>query len=327
MCPWGSYNQVVAELIHQVRDGGRERAGDLIEAFLGKQTGASRYWPDDRELRAELVDLPAFRRLQKGRLRMVFEAIEDHLRGWKGGSTGFGGERATRGKWVIEHVMPRKWLTHWPIDGGVDAGLERDQRVHRLGNLTLLTRRLNSKVSNAGWLGEGGKRSALEAHDVLLLNRDLLRSAGEAWTDAAIERRTELLIEQILEIWPVPAGHVSGFSHQSPRRRRRVQLSDLISAGLLEPGTVLHPRRKKFRGRIGILLGDGRVEIDGVAYGSPSDAARSIRGGAANGWWFFLVDPATKRSLMDVRSEYLEALDADDVDDDGDDDGDERDNG
>jgi len=88
-----------------------------------------------------------------------------------------------------------------------------------------------------------------------------------------------------------------------------------MSAGLLEAGTVLHPRRKKFRGRQGILLGDGRVEVDGVAYGSPSDAARSIRGGVANGWWFFLVDPATKRSLMDVRSEYLEALDAGDVDD------------
>ena len=38
--------------------------------------------------------------------------------------------------------------------------------IHTLGNLTLLTSRLNSKVSNGPWLGETGKRHGLEAHDV-----------------------------------------------------------------------------------------------------------------------------------------------------------------
>jgi hypothetical protein len=49
--------------------------------------------------------LLAFRRLGRGRLRMVLEAIEDHLRGWKNGKPGFGDERVARGTHAIEHVM------------------------------------------------------------------------------------------------------------------------------------------------------------------------------------------------------------------------------
>ena len=45
------------------------------------------------------------RRLGRGRLRMVLEAIEDHYRGWKDGKPGLGDERVARGRLAIEHVM------------------------------------------------------------------------------------------------------------------------------------------------------------------------------------------------------------------------------
>ena len=68
---------------------------------------------------------------------MVLEAIEDYRRGWKEGRPGLGDERVARGSYAIEHVMPRKWLAHWPLDGHDEA--ERDRYIHTLGNLTLLT--------------------------------------------------------------------------------------------------------------------------------------------------------------------------------------------
>ena len=43
---------------------------------------------------------------------------------------------------------------------------------------------------------------------------------------------------------------------------------DILSAGML-----LFPKRKKFADRVATLLSDGRVEVDGVAYDSPSSAA------------------------------------------------------
>jgi hypothetical protein len=177
-----SYTPLIAELVGLVKNSTRMTAGDEIERYLAAQTADSRYWPDDDELQEELRALPAYRRLGRGRARMVLEAVEDYLRGWKEGQSGLGGERVARGILGIEHVMPRKWHAHWPLQGNASEA-EREHVIHTFGNLTLLTGKLNSKVSNAAWLGTGGKREALEAHDVLLLNRDLLKRAADRWTD------------------------------------------------------------------------------------------------------------------------------------------------
>ncbi len=313
-----NYNQVVAELVSALRQAGRASAGDVIETYLAGQTSGSRYWPDDNELREELAALLAYRRLGRGRLRMVLEAVEDFLRGWRNGKAGLGDERVARGKFAIEHVMPRKWLAHWPIGDNDDA--ERDRAIHTLGNLTLLTGKLNSKVSNGPWLGARGKREGLEEHDVLLMNRELLRTAGGEWTDEAIRRRTQEIADVIIQVWPVPPGHTSGFSpDRKPHLRKKVRLSDLINGGVLTPGMPLYPARKKYSDRIATLLPDGQVEVDGVAYVSPSDAARAIAGKRVGGWWFFLTDQASRTSLRKIRRDYVNAMAVDAEDDEADD--------
>lgn len=315
-----NYNLVISELVASLQRGDRAIAGDKIEEFLARQSSGSRYWPDDSEIRSELDDLLAYRRLRRGRLRMVLEAIEDHKRGWMDGQAGLGDERVARGKYTIEHVMPRKWLAHWPLPEGSSSESNRDQIIHTLGNLTLVTSRLNSKVSNGPWLGTGSKRDGLEAHDVLLLNREFLKSAGDVWGEEEIQLRTRDLARTIIEIWPVPENHRSGFSRELPRRNRTVSLSDLINGGMLEPGSTLVPRGKKYKDRVVTLLADGRIEVDEVACASPSEAARIIAGQPINGWRFFLVDQPSKRSLRDVRSDYVNAMAVDTDDDDVDDD-------
>jgi hypothetical protein len=307
-----SYGQVVAELISRLQGEARLAAGDTIERYFSDQSGANRYWPDDGEVRDELSTLLAYRRMGRGRLRMVLEAVEDYQRGWRNGKDGLGGERVARGKLVIEHVMPRKWQTNWPLTNGDEA--ERDRLVHTLGNLTLLTGRLNSKVSNGPWLGAGGKRDALQGHDVFLLNRALVDQ--REWSDDAIRKRTTSLIDDILRIWPVPHGHKSGFVQDKPQRRRRIQLIDLLNGGVLEAGMPLYPRRKKFADRIATLLSDGRVDVDGEAFPTPGAAARKIAGKGENGWWFFLVDRSARISLRDVWRKYVDALAVDAEDDD-----------
>jgi hypothetical protein len=307
-----SYTQIAAELITQVRKSERDQAGDTIEAFFRNQSVVSRYWPDDDELRSELRGLLAYTRLRRGRLRMVLEAIEDHRRGWKGATEGLGGQRVPRGKYAIEHVMPRKWIAHWPL-GSSTTEAERDQAVHRLGNLTLLTGRLNGKISNGPW---SGKRAALKEHDVLKLNMDLLDAGGELWNEDSIRRRTDELIRSVSEIWPVPAGHKSNFGAQAERPRHKIEVADLIGAGLLEVGTTLYARRKKHSHRTATVLPDGRIDVDGVPYASPSGAATSISGKSENGWWFFLLSPTARKSLSDLWHEYVDqtAVDVDEAD-------------
>ncbi|MDQ3485935.1 MAG: DUF1524 domain-containing protein, partial [Actinomycetota bacterium] len=237
----------------------------------------------------------------------VLEAAEDHRRGWHGTAEGLGGERVGRGKYHIEHVMPRKWQMNWPLPAGTSE-LDRDRLVHTIGNLTLLTGKLNSKVSNSAWTS---KRAALAEHDVLKVNSDLLATAGETWTEDQIRTRSQSLIGAIVSIWPVPEGHKSTFAKTDDRPREKVDVAALIGAGLIEPGATLWARRKAKSDRTATVLPDGRIDVDGTAFQTPSGAAKHVSGKGENGWWYFLVDPASRRSLSDLFHEYVDQTSAD----------------
>jgi hypothetical protein len=320
-----SYTQIVAEMISMLDADQRPRAGDALEQFLMGQRSASRYWPDDAEVVDQLQTLVAYRVVGRGRLRMLLEACEDHLRGWRDGRQGLGGERVARGAYAIEHVMPRKWEHHWPVAGGMEAAQSRNRLIHTIGNLTLLTGKLNSKLSNGPWIGPGGKRETLHAHDVLVLNRRVLDSTSDEWTEDLIRQRSQMLAQLVIEIWPVPAGHKTEFGTVKAAPKRKLRMVDLINAGALHVGMRLYARPKKHKDRVVLLLADGSVEVDGVAYGSPSLAASDLTGHPTNGWWFFLVEHTPKRSLRAVRREYLEsmAVEADDDEDEGEEDDEE----
>ncbi len=66
------------------------------------------------------------------------------------------------------------------------------------------------------------------------------------------------------------------------------------------------------------MLSGGQIAVDGQSFDSPSAAAQHVAQRQTNGWYFWLVDVPTKRSLSDVRREYAESLTAGrlDLDDD-----------
>lgn len=87
---------------------------------------------------------------------------------------------------------------------------------------------------------------------------------------------------------------------------RQVGLADIMAAGLLKEGTILHPRRSGVPGRTATVLPDGTLEVDGIRYSTPSGAAFAVSGTSQNGWQFWLVDPGHKLSLAALRQQYLE---------------------
>jgi hypothetical protein len=200
-------------------------------------------------------------------------------------------------------------LANWPLplEGSEH---ERASLIDTIGNLTLLTAPLNTKVSNGPWDGTDSKKSGLHKHDVLLLNRDLLDNVTGEWDESNIQTRTERLANYIVEIWPVPAGHRSRGEEPSVRAQRTAALVDLISAGLLVPGQRLFPRPVEHREIEVSLLSDGRIDVAGTIYDTPTGASKAIAG-HRNGWLFFLTDLEMSTDLSSVWSEYLSQIESD----------------
>jgi hypothetical protein len=311
-------NRFMVDLLVQLGKSDKLRIGDATVDFLTKQIAPTSYWPGDKEVRRELLSTPIYRKLRRGRLRMILEALEDDARGFTPGNSKHEA-RLMRDVCSIEHVIPQNWLKNWGAGVGLTEHGERDQLVHLLGNLTLVTQSLNSSLSNAAWLGDNGKRHTLNSHTSLHLTRQVHDSAPNEWTDDHVLERTAALADRVLAIWPVPDGHeiaLDGYSAEA-RTRSLVEVADLVRAGLIAAGDILWARSQAVRGRTATVGADGLIYLDGTAYGTLSGAARALTGSQSEaGWWFWLIDAEGSRCMSDVRAEYANRLDDPDEDDD-----------
>ena len=296
--------RVVANLVASYRETTVEGLGERVRDQLAREGTASTYWPGDADVRAAMADLPAYRAYARGRLRMMLEAVEDARRGFAGTRPSRTGARIARNAMHIEHLLPRSWKRSWPV-ADLAAEIGRNQHVHRLGNLTLLTQSLNSEVSNGPWTGPKGKHAALRAHDVCLMTRDVRQDHAEAWTEADIDARGGEMVDALLATWPVPEGH-EGHLEDAVPVSGYVSLGQLIAAGLLAAGTELVARDPgKPTARV---TETGWLTVDGEDYETLSGAGKAVLGHGVNGWYYWRLPDG--RRLLNLRDDYLRSTDA-----------------
>lgn len=192
-----NYNRLFVSLLGRLEDSRAERAGDVIVEYLGSRDAHVRFWPNDADIEDTFMDRPVYRMLTRGRLRIVLEGIEEELRTDKAES-----DSVPRGL-TIEHVMPQQWHHHWPPPADLGDGRSpeerRNQRIHSIGNLTLVNQPLNSSLSNAPW---EEKRVTLNGHATLFLNKDLWTNAPDVWDEDAIKTRARRLFQAAAKVWP-----------------------------------------------------------------------------------------------------------------------------
>ena len=302
--PTKGFNRFIAQLLAELNKKDRAKADETIAEFLAEQTAESNYWPDNDQLLAHLGQFRMYRLVPRPRTRMILEALEDHARGYTRNSNGTSEQRCPRNTLTVEHVMPQQWKKNWPIQIG-ETEDSRNIAVQYLGNLTLLTNKLNSGVSNGPWHGQGGKREALHGQSSLLLNAEIENLGSNDWTVTTIEERTTLLVHRILEIWPAPEGHRVNLAPQTSVPAQKVKVADLISAQLLDAGDELLPTFSGYENRRAVLRPDGSFELDnGEIHASPSGAGRKILGSKSVAGWGFWRHQASGRTLNEIRAEY-----------------------
>jgi hypothetical protein len=189
-----NYNRFLHALLKNLSQSQPEFAMVTIFEHLSGAEAVATEWPTDEQVTNAVLDYPIYRQLVRRRLRFVLEAIEDHKHGDKT-------ETKCPTDLTIEHVMPQHWGPNWPLGEDLtgEQAQRRDDLVHTLGNLSLVTDKLNPALSNAAWLE---KREILKKHSVLLLNDELLDS--DSWDEAAIVKRGKEMAQTICEIWPGP---------------------------------------------------------------------------------------------------------------------------
>lgn len=97
----------------------------------------------------------------------------------------------------VEHMMPQKWEENWMEEDMDEASInKRNKQIKTLGNLTLVTKNLNSSMKNAAW---ETKKEALKQYSLLKLTTDYVDL--DKWDESEIEKRANDLAIMALRIW------------------------------------------------------------------------------------------------------------------------------
>ena len=208
------YNNLFLSVLKACGDAPPGTIGDLARMELAGQEADSRRWPSDSEFRAGLVDANLFNNVYRARLRALLAGLENHLLSDKSEHQNVVSAKA---KLQVEHLLPQVWTTYWPVDPSVPhAATIREDAVHRLGNLTLLTPGLNKSVSHKAWKLKGPE---VQRYTLLrLANSSVFAKpsiAGDGWTDVTwasdwdeerIRLRSRWLADHAVLAWPRPPG-------------------------------------------------------------------------------------------------------------------------
>jgi uncharacterized protein with ParB-like and HNH nuclease domain len=97
----------------------------------------------------------------------------------------------------VEHMMPKQWEEHWN-DNTLDelAKYQRNQKLKTFGNLTLITKNLNSKLRNQAWIT---KKATLKEYSSLKMTTAFLEL--DNWDESQIIQRANMLANKAIAIW------------------------------------------------------------------------------------------------------------------------------
>lgn len=98
---------------------------------------------------------------------------------------------------TVEHVLPQNpvesWFDNWP-----DAE-ERQQWVHRLGNLVLLSRRKNSQAKNFDFVEKKQKYFSQGESTVFPLTSSVLNCTE--WTPSIVKENQKFYLQKLIDTW------------------------------------------------------------------------------------------------------------------------------
>jgi uncharacterized protein with ParB-like and HNH nuclease domain len=200
-----NYNRLFLTLLQKLKRGVAEDAdlSAVVREQLLQGKGPAVAWPSDAEFLRGWLEQPVYLKTKPERAVMILRALEEASR------TGRNERIILPDDLTVEHLLPQRGaLEHYPYGeaGDVWPQLSPDDRrgklLHTLGNLSLLTHKLNASVSNGPF---AKKSAAIGAESDLRLNARFRGDPIEVWSETSILDRGRELFARARAIWPV--GH------------------------------------------------------------------------------------------------------------------------
>lgn len=190
------YNRIFMKILSDlVKD--RSADPDRVRTYLSGLQGDSQLWPTDDAFRNAWRTRALYQGKNTSKVRAILEALELAQRGSKQES------QQLQDDLTVEHVLPQTWTPEkWPMEVSGLEGL-RDQMLHSIGNLTLVTGAFNSSLSNESF---ANKRPEIVKTSLLMLNTFFQDySNTDTWDEDQMLKRADVLFPIAKVLWDRPS--------------------------------------------------------------------------------------------------------------------------
>jgi len=193
-----AYNRVFPGLLKRLSEAQTPTAELVADHLKSLAGGETQDWPDDATFRKAWLELNTYKALRSAKTKMLLEALELGCRNEVHHESAQLPSIALH----VEHVMPVAWEENWPALDDETAVMVRNHLLHNIGNLTLLTAKLNPSLSNSAFAIKRPEITksllALNAHfqDAALAGPDA------TWDEKCIQARSQKLFAVAVKIWP-----------------------------------------------------------------------------------------------------------------------------
>jgi uncharacterized protein with ParB-like and HNH nuclease domain len=185
-----NYNQLFRQSLINNEINSLEKLKENIE----KKSDKINYMPTDTDVEKGIFESFLSNKQTRGILYLIEKTVRD-------GS--YTTELRNLNEYELEHIMPKKWESSWRLNDKYTKE-QRNKLLLTLGNLTILTKKLNTSISNSDWdIKKNGKNShkgLIEyANGIAIFSKYLQK---EKWDEEMIiERATELKDYCIKKVW------------------------------------------------------------------------------------------------------------------------------
>ena len=183
-----NYNNLFISLIKQLKEDGSASLVDKLAEVLLSYTDETSKFPSDEEFKTGFANSVLTNQYAKEILFIItLYDVNTVLNDVTALSSG---------AFSVEHIMPKKWQANWKATLTPEQIQQRNHKLLTLGNLTIITGNLNSKLRNSAW---SVKRDILRDYSSFPLTT---RYTGiNDWDENEISNRANDLYDKALIIW------------------------------------------------------------------------------------------------------------------------------
>jgi len=167
-----------------------------LRDYIDKKEEKINHMPSDNDVEKGFNESWLTNKQTKGILYLIEKTIRSNMNAL---------ELRFFNEYSLEHVMPKKWRNHWGTEGMTEEQKrERDSILLTLGNLTIITKNLNSSIRDSNWdikkVGRAGHRGLNEYAQGIETFSSYLQK--DVWDEDVIKERAEKLYKYaVTNVW------------------------------------------------------------------------------------------------------------------------------